>query len=244
MQKAKTSAGRQKAIRAWLEDEILDGRLRPGDRLDEQEVCRRFGVSRTPLRETLLQLASLNLIEFRPRQGAFVTRMSLKQIAAMWEMLTGLEGLCAALSARRMTEEDRSRLRAAHEEARAIVPIGNIERYDNANRAFHEAIYSGCRNEYLAENVRAIRSRVGVYRRYPFQRAGGLERSFAGHQSIVDAICRGDETAADVAMREHVSGALSFLDMVAELSDDIAPKLDVEDTSPRRSKLKANTLDC
>jgi DNA-binding GntR family transcriptional regulator len=223
MREAKASAGRQKAIRVWLEREILDGKLRPGDQLDEQEICRRFGVSRTPLRETLLQLASLDLIEFRPRQGAFIARMSPKQIAAMWEMLTGLEGLCAALAARRMTEEDRSRLRAAHEEARAIVPTGNIEAYDNANRAFHEVIYFGCRNEYLADNVRAIRSRVGVYRRYPFQRAGGLERSFAGHQAILDAICKGDETAADAAMREHVSSAISFLDMLAELSDDMSP---------------------
>lgn len=241
MREARTSASRQKALRAWLEQEILDGKFRPGERLDEQQVCRRFGVSRTPLRETLLQLVSLNLIEFRPRQGAFIARMSLKQIAAMWEMLTGLEGLCAALSARRMTEEDRNRLRAVHEEARKVVATGNIEDYDNGNRLFHEIIYSGCRNEYLADNVRAIRSRVGVYRRYPFQRAGGLERSFAGHQSILDAICKGDEPAADIAMREHVSGALSFLDMVAEMSEDLvpAPEQDVPKNSARSLKQRA-----
>lgn len=232
----KTSAGRQKAIRAWLEREILDGNLRPGDQLDEQEVCRRFGVSRTPLRETLLQLASLNLVEFRPRQGAFVARMSVKQIAAMWEVLAGLEGLCAGLSARRMSEEDRAQLRTVHEEGRAIVPTENVEAYDNANRAFHEALYLGCRNGYLADTVRAMRSRVGVYRRYPFRRTGGLERSFAGHQAIVDAICKGDEAAADAAMREHVSSAISFLDMVAELPDAATVEVEI----PKALKTKAH----
>jgi DNA-binding GntR family transcriptional regulator len=56
------SLNRQKELRSWLENEILDGRLRPGDAIDEHGVCARFGVSRTPVRETLFQLASLELI--------------------------------------------------------------------------------------------------------------------------------------------------------------------------------------
>lgn len=231
----KGSEGRQKAIRAWLEREILDGRLRPGDPLDEQEVCRRFGVSRTPLRETLLQLESLNLIEFRSRQGAFVARLSVKQIVAMWEVLTGLEGMCAALSARRMTDQDRDQLQGIHRNAEVMASTADIEAYDGANRAFHEAIYAGCRNAYLADSVRAIRLRVGVYRRYPFQRAGGIDRSIAGHRGIVDAICRGDESAADIAMREHVASGVSFVDMVAELDEQADMIADLESVKGRHA---------
>lgn len=210
-------SNRQQELRAWLENEVLDGRLKPGDRIDEQEVCARFGVSRTPVREALLQLASLDLIEFRPRYGAIVKQMSVKEIAAMWEVLTSLEGLAAGLAARRMTAGERAALATIHDESEPHVETGSISEYDAANRSFHETIYAGCRNEYLANQTKTIRRRLESYRRYPFKRAGGLERSYTGHQAVVDSINVGDDVAAAEAMREHVAGGLSFLDLVAEL---------------------------
>lgn len=71
-------------LRRWLEGEIVSGRLRPGDRIDEKELCGKFGVSRTPVREAILQLASIGLVALRPRQGAIVARISVRQIVAMW----------------------------------------------------------------------------------------------------------------------------------------------------------------
>ncbi len=211
---------RQSAVRAWIETEIMEGRLRPGERLDEARICARFGISRTPLREALLQLASMDLITFRPRRGAAVARMSVKQIAAMWEALTALEGLCAELAARRMMEEERELLRAVHAAARQLEGSNDAAAYDEANRRFHETIYDGCRNDYLAAQVRDIRRRLRVYRRYPFQRAGGIARSLAGHEMVLAAIVAGQDRAADAAMREHVAGGLSVLDLVAEIGED------------------------
>lgn len=222
------SAG-QKSLRAWLEDEILDGRLIPGARIDEQDLGARFGVSRTPVREALLQLASLDLVEFRPRYGAVVRQMSVREIAAVWEVLTCLEGMAAGLAARRMTEENRLCLTEIHKQAHCHVEDGNVASYDQANRDFHELIYNGARNEYLASHALTIRRRLQAYRRLPFSRAGGLHRSFDGHQLIVDAIMEGDDQKAEVAMRDHVVAGLSFLDLVAEL-----PTGD-QDVSGRRS---------
>lgn len=223
---------RQNEIRAWLENEILEGRLRPGDRLGEQQIGERFGVSRTPVREAFLQLASMELIAFRPRQGAVVSRMSVRQIAAMWEVMTSLEGLCAELAARRMSHEERERLKSIHEQSRELVATGDVAGYDEANRQFHEVIYGGCRNNYLAAHVRDIRRRLRIYRRYPFQRAGGMERSFAGHQAVMEAAGAGNDEAAGSAMREHVSGALSFLDLVAELPAGAVSDDDFGEESP------------
>ncbi len=207
----------QKGLRAWLEDEILDGRISPGERIDEHELGARFGVSRTPVREALLQLASLDLIEFRPRYGAVVRQMSVKEIAAVWEVLTCLEGMAAALAARRMTDEDRVRLAEIHGEAHKYMEAGDIAKYDDCNRHFHELIYQGARNDYLASQAITIRRRLQSYRRYPFNRAGGLQRSFNGHQQVVDAIVSGADAEAEAAMRDHLVGGLSFLDLVAEL---------------------------
>lgn len=213
----KMQGGGQKRLRAWLENQILDGHLAPGDRIDEQEVCARFGVSRTPVREALMQLSSLDLIEFRPRFGAVVRQMSVKEIAAIWEVLTSLEGLAAALAARRMTGEDLARLQALHGDSRRAMEACDVAGYDDCNNRFHEAIYQGGRNDYLAGQAMTIRRRLQSYRRYPFRRAGGLQRSFTGHQLVVDAILAGDDEAAAAAMRDHVTGGLTFLDLVAEL---------------------------
>jgi DNA-binding GntR family transcriptional regulator len=225
----RTVPNRQNEIRAWLENEILEGHLRPGHRIGEQEICEKFAVSRTPVREALLQLASVELIEFRPRQGAVVLRISVRQIAAMWEVMTSLEGLCAELAARRMNHEERNALQAVHDRSRQVVAQEDVAGYDECNREFHEIVYAGCRNDYLATHVRDIRRRLRVYRRYPFQRAGGMERSLAGHEAVLKALTAGEDVAAGSAMREHVAGGLSFLDLVAELpagavADDEGPE--------------------
>lgn len=204
-------------LRRWLEGEIVSGRLRPGDRIDEKELCGKFGVSRTPVREAILQLASIGLVALRPRQGAIVARISVRQIVAMWEVLGGLEGLCAELAARRMSPDMRAELSKVHEETKKFVGQNLVEAYDEANRRFHELIYAGAQNDYLAQSVREIRKRMQPYRRLPFQRAGGIERSFAGHENVVKAIVAGDEKTAHAAMREHVAGGFTFLDFIAEL---------------------------
>lgn len=217
MKRTEEPLNRQKKLRAWLEEEILEGRLRPGDHIDEQDLARRFGVSRTPVRETLLQLASLDLVEMRPRMGAIVRQISVQEIAAMWEVLVDLESLAAGLAARRMEADGRKALAAIHEASLPLVGRNDIAGYDASNRRFHEAIYSGCRNGYLGGLARTIRRRLEPYRRYPFQRAGGLQRSLDGHAAVLDAITRGDDEAATRAMKQHVAGGLTFLDIVAEM---------------------------
>ena len=83
---------RADALRDQLEQDIVTGTLRPGERLDEQSLAARFGVSRTPIREALMQLASAGLIELQPRRGAFVASLSLKEVIERFEVMAALEG--------------------------------------------------------------------------------------------------------------------------------------------------------
>ncbi len=212
-------ASRAESVRDWLEQQIRSGAYGPGDRLDEQEICSRFEISRTPVREALLQLATLNLVTFRPRHGAVVTRLTVREIVAMWEVLTCLEGFCAGLAARRITRQELTELNAIHNEARSYVEGGDTSGYANANQAFHEIIYKASKNDYLLGQVRHIRSRLQAYRRYPFSRAGGLERSIAGHDAVLQALEAGDDAAAAAAMNEHVASAMSFVDLIAEIPE-------------------------
>lgn len=216
----------QQQIRASLEREIFDGKALPGDRLDEQEIAQRFGVSRTPVREALLQLSTTGLVQFRPRQGATVARLSLKEITSMWEVLVGLEGMCAELAARRMTQDEITLLIELHEQSRALVDKEDVNGYATANQRLHEAIYSGCRNSYLQRLVLDMRGRLRIYRRYPFERAGGLQRSFEGHEQVVRAIKAGNFVQAGIAMRDHVtSGGASIADFIAEMPQQFSADL-------------------
>ena len=89
---------------------IVSGQLKPGQRLDERSVCREFGVSRTPVREAFRRLSGAELVETAPRKGVTVARVDVEKLTEMFEALAEFEGLCARLSAVRMTALEKKRL--------------------------------------------------------------------------------------------------------------------------------------
>ncbi len=91
-------------LRQKLEEAIAAGRLEPGSRLDEQEIAQRFGVSRTPVREAFRLMAANNLVELRGRQGATVRVIKAETLIEMFQVMAELEGLCARLAARRVSQ--------------------------------------------------------------------------------------------------------------------------------------------
>ena len=195
---------RAEELRLQLADEIVRGTLAPGAPLDETDIARRFSVSRTPVREALRQLAASGLIEARAHRGAVVARPTLERLNGMFEAMAELEALCAGLAAERMPAVERARLEAIHEELRVLSHAGNPERFHAVNERFHNAIYAGSQNDYIAEMTLATRVRVQPFRRAQFRNLGRLAKSHAEHDRVVVAIMRGDRTGAAAAMRGHI----------------------------------------
>jgi DNA-binding GntR family transcriptional regulator len=195
---------RAEELRLQLADEIVRGALAPGAPLDETDIARRFSVSRTPVREALRQLAASGLVEARAHRGAVVARPSLDRLNGMFEAMAELEALCAGLAAERMTATERARLEAIHEELRVLSHAGNPERFHFVNERFHNAIYAGSQNDYIAEMTLATRVRVQPFRRAQFRNLGRLAKSHAEHDRVVVAILRGDRIGAASAMRAHI----------------------------------------
>jgi DNA-binding GntR family transcriptional regulator len=188
---------RAEELRLQLADEIVRGVLAPGSALDETDIARRFGVSRTPVREALRQLVASGLVEARAHRGAVVAQPSLERLTGMFEAMAELEALCAGLAAERMTAAERQKLEAIHDELRLLSHAGNPER-------FHNAIYAGSQNGYIAEMTLATRVRVQPFRRAQFRNLGRLAKSQAEHDRVVVAILRGDKIGAAAAMRAHI----------------------------------------
>src|ERR1700761_3951619 len=156
---------RAEELRLQLADEIVRGALPPGASLDETDIARRFKVSRTPVREALRQLAASGLIETRAHRGAVVARPTIDRLTGMFEAMAELEALCAGLAAERMTPVERHKLEAVHEELRVLSHAGNPDRFHEVNERFHNSIYAGSQNAYIAEMTLATRVRVQPVRR-------------------------------------------------------------------------------
>jgi DNA-binding GntR family transcriptional regulator len=195
---------RAEELRLQLADEIVRGSLRPGTALDETDIARRFSVSRTPVREALRQLVASGLVDARAHRGAVVAQPSIERLTAMFEAMAELEALCAGLAAERMTPPERHRLEAVHEELRVLSHAGNPDRFHEVNERFHNSIYAGSQNAYIAEMTLATRVRVQPFRRAQFRNLGRLAKSHAEHDRVVVAIMRGDKAGAEVAMRDHI----------------------------------------
>jgi DNA-binding GntR family transcriptional regulator len=191
-------------LRLQLADDIVRGALAPGAALDETTLAQRFGVSRTPVREAIRQLAASGLVEARAHRGALVACPNRSQLIGMFETMAELEAQCAGLAVERMTAAERIGLEAAHEELRARIQAGDPQRYHEGNEAFHATIYAGAHNDYLAEITLATRIRVQPFRRAQFRNLGRLAKSHAEHELIVTAILRGDRDGTMAAMRNQI----------------------------------------
>lgn len=206
-------------LRDEIENGIVTGLFEPGERLDEVQLANRFGVSRTPIREALMQLSAIGLVEIRPRRGALVVDPAPQRVFEMFQVMAELEGMAGALAARRHTDEDRLALLAAHGKCEEAAISEDTDRYYYENELFHRSIYAASHNGFLEEQCVAMHRRLRPYRRLQLRVRNRMKVSFAEHGGIVDAILSGDHAAARALLRDHVAvQGDRFGDLVAQLS--------------------------
>lgn len=205
-------------LRDQIENQILTGELEPGDRLDEVQLATRFGVSRTPVREALMQLGATGLVDIRPRRGAVVVELGPERLYEMFEVMAELEGLAGAHAARRHMDKDRAALIAAHDKCANSTESGDTDAYYYDNELFHGAIYAASHSAFLAEQCSMLHRRLRPYRRLQLRVRNRMKVSLAEHAKIVDAILAGDADAARSLLRDHIAvQGDRFSDLVASL---------------------------
>ncbi|MCU1716379.1 GntR family transcriptional regulator [Pseudomonas sp. 5P_3.1_Bac2] len=207
---------RSELVRQKLEQELFDGALIPGQILDERSLAQRFGVSRTPVREAILQLASQRLVKVIPRVGVVVTKLTIKELLALLEMLAELEGICAKFAASRMSKAERAALQATVIACEQAAEAGDSTAYSKANKGFHESIYHGAKNHWATEQIHALRLCCSAYQQSRLELPGRLAKSLAEHRKVLQCILTADEDGARLAMIEHIS--LSGKDLVNFIS--------------------------
>jgi DNA-binding GntR family transcriptional regulator len=192
-------------LRNRLEEMIVSGSLKPGERLDEVELAARFKVSRTPVREALKALSATGLVDIRGRQGITVAIISIPILLEMFQMMAALEGLCAKLAARRATVGEKAALREIHGRLINALSTSDPDNFYAINSEFHELLYDAAHTHFLAGQTRALRRRVAAYRRYVTYQPGRMAATIGEHERILDAIERADAETAFKAASEHVN---------------------------------------
>lgn len=206
------------SLRDQIEEAIVSGTYRPGDRLEEQSLAEQYGVSRTPVREALRQLQEAGLVDIKPRRGAAVTIVGPSELIHMFEVMGGLEAMAGRLASRRLDEASKKELLDSHEACRAAVNQGS-DAYYYENERFHMAIYKASGNPFLEEQARALHRRLKPYRRIQLRSLNRIEQSFAEHDRIVTAIVNGNSSEAEQALWDHITiQADRFHDFLAGLS--------------------------
>jgi DNA-binding GntR family transcriptional regulator len=189
---------------------IISGELAQGERLVEDRLAARLGVSRNPVRESIRVLAAEGFVLVIPRIGATVARLSPAEAEELFDVRMAIEGLAARLAARKRTPETAARLRMVLDSAKEAVEGGRLERVADLNTAFHLAVGEVAGNSYLNLMMAPMLLRA----QWVFRQTAAVRgpHSWSEHLSLCEAIAAGDEDEAQARAVAHVAAARrSFL---------------------------------
>lgn len=198
-----------------LRQDILDDVLHPGQRLLENTLCERYGVSRTVIREALRQLESEHLITMLPNRGPIVTVLTERNIQDLYEMRATMEGLAGQLFAERASTEQAQALVMLIGEMEATYLRGTVASRGEAKDQFYTLLLDGAGNEVLTSSLRGIHSRIGIFRHFAFVDEERVRISMEELRKIVTAagVTR-DPALARIACQEHIAlaGELAIIE--------------------------------
>lgn len=223
MKNGTTSLRRSERLREIIEERIATGVYLPGMQLDETELATEFEVSRTPIREALMQLAFAGLIDMQPRRSAVVTEISPQRLCEMFEVMAELEAMCARLAARRMTDDNQHVLLSAYQACKDAAEKNDPDAYYRCNEQFHMAIYTASHNGFLIEECKNLKRRLSAYRRLQLRVRDRMRISHEEHTEVYSALVTGDGELAAKLLRSHVIvQGERFADLIAGLQGTLA----------------------
>lgn len=192
---------RSSYVYARLRADIAARTLRPGERLRENELAERLGVSRTPVREALQRLQSEGLIGFAPQRGLIVTDLTAGQVMEIYAMREVLEGAAARFAATSASAMEIDSIRRILERCGQATDAAVAEA---ENVRLHDAISAAAHNDYLLRAMMVLRDALTLLGTTTLSAPGRLASAHLEHAAIVAAITAGDPDGAEQATRAHI----------------------------------------
>ncbi|MFJ3668530.1 GntR family transcriptional regulator [Streptomyces sp. NPDC090106] len=187
-------------VLAALRQDIIAGRIGPGDRLVERELAERFGVSRVPVREAVRALVAEGFVHFETPRRAVVRRLTPKDVEELFELREALEVYAAGLAATRATAEALAELRDLLDQAATATHKGDAETITDANTRFHDRILALAGNSLLISVMEPVDGRL----RWLTRRNEEWPQLLTEHKELYEAIASGDPERARAHALRHV----------------------------------------
>ena len=216
-----------------LREVFVSGEIAPGSKVPEAQLCERFEVSRTPLREALKVLAAEGQVELLPNRGARVRELTLDEVDGLFAVAGALEALAGEQAAQRITPEQLAEVTALHERLRGAFEARDIAAYYAANRSIHEAMVRATRNPVLQTQYAVVNARI---RRIRFTSPMTEEiwiRAMAEHEGMLNALFRRDAATLSGILKTHLKHKCEAI------LEALAPLPDAAAAQPRRRPHRA-----
>lgn len=205
--------GSQRIIRNSLHDTlvshlremVLNGELQPGEKVPEQQLCQRFDVSRTPMREALKVLAAEGVLRLQMNRGAVVAETTKEEIEEIFPVMGALESLAGKLACERVTPGDIVRMRALHQEMKNHYAAGSEKDYQRLNRQIHEEIVALAGNATLKALYQQVLTRIRCIRFVATKGRQHWDQAMGEHDAILDALEARDGERLGALLSEHAT---------------------------------------
>ncbi|WP_028925066.1 GntR family transcriptional regulator [Pseudonocardia acaciae] len=187
--------------------EIVNGDLRPGQRLVEREVCERLDISRNTLREALRQLEAEGFVTIAPNRGPAVAVLTADEARQVYQVREALECMAVRLFVERSDSSDRDKLRDVVARLRDAHTTGSVTTMLDAKTGFYDVLYAGCGNDVLRGQAALLQSRLYQLRARSLSRPGRPIDSIAEIEQVLELIASGDAAGAAELWSRHIRGA-------------------------------------
>ena len=184
-----------------LEREIVEGRMKPGERIREKELSQRLGISRTPIREALLKLEMAGIVVCNSRRSYNVRILTAADVREIFEILGILEGAAVTSVAQEITPEDMELLDQYNEKMAETADSGDFHTF-GCNEKFHDVLLSKSRNHCLLEVCDSIRRRIYVFPVQPRTLSHLIDQSVREHMEIIRLAKAKDAAALGAYFRD------------------------------------------
>lgn len=209
----------QKVYRA-LKTEIIKGSLKPGTKLSEGKIAEQMGVSRTPVREALKELAAEGFVKMNPNQAVVVSNASVEDVQEVLQIRGVLEGLAARLATRMISEEEIKELEKYQKQMEYYTKKDDVLAFSEMDAEFHELILNVCGNNRLIQIRKNLSDQARRYRIRSLSVPGRLKYSLKEHQEIVEELKRKNAEQADRLSQKHIENVLANILAHKEKEED------------------------
>ena len=212
----------REVVASQLRSLILDGELKPGERLVEGHLAERLGVSRNPVREAMRSLEATGLIEVVPRRGAYVSTIDTCAVHHIQHIRILVEGYAVQQAAERQDPDSIERIRRCLEDGRRATERGDAVTAAAYHREFHLAVEQAAGIPFLNQVLDPLRNQTEMVFSVVTDKRGDI--TWEEHEAIYEAVASGNAECASELVRQHVTNALeSFQQAVSTVATGTQP---------------------